>query len=237
VVDPNDNVRQDKVEQGRELIREGTAQGQPGEKQPPHPSAQDILERAPEYLKLSQNDVTLKAKDSSAARSQRPGNDYPVPPQDRKPDPTGQTSLAVTAASALAAAANAASVDATTEARLASDPRRQRDLRLLEVQQQGKTALIPPHPAEVAANLQRAGVSPEVAELIPKTPEEQVAQDMPRLEEAANALPPVAQPGEDQIEGVNNLDRMRNEGANVGGDSLRPPEEETEAPKKDFVIQ
>lgn len=178
-----------KKEVGEQLIRSGTAQGAPGEKQPAHIGPQEALELAPKYLTSEMIEESLKPRESSAARSQRPGNEFHIPPHERTiSDLDRTTSLGATAAHMLAGAVSQAQSDATAQARLESDPRYERDLKVLELGKRGKLGAVPPTDAEVAANAERTGLSADVAEKIPTTAEEQVAQDMPRLEAAERAI-------------------------------------------------
>jgi hypothetical protein len=137
-------------------------------------------------------DESLTPRESSAARSQRPGNELSTPPHERHVgDLDRTTSLAATAAHMLSGAVSQARADATAQARLEADPRYERDLKVFELGQRGKLSAVPPTEAEVATSVERAGISADIAEKIPTTAQEQVEQDMPRLEAAENANPGV----------------------------------------------
>lgn len=175
----------DRAKEGREILGSRVAQGEPGEKQPAHDdprlSASKTVEKLNEIVKEFEGEVY----ESSFARSQKSGNLNPVAPEDRTIS-RGPAVLAAaaTAAGAIGAARDALVTQLESDARLVSDPRYERDQKVYELGQAGKLAGIAPAPAEAAAQMARAGLPPEVAELTPKTAEEQVAQDMPRLKEA-----------------------------------------------------
>lgn len=164
------------------------ARGKPGEKQPAHePSTLQIDPKMNEQLKKIEADLNVPTKESSAARSQKDGNDNETPPHERSIANqlgTAADSLAVTAAGGIAAARANLEASATSEARLKSDPRYERDLKVLELAKQGKLGLVPPSESELLA---RSGDNVAAVEAIPHTPQEQVADDMRRLEAAETA--------------------------------------------------
>jgi hypothetical protein len=43
-------------------------------------------------------------------------------------------------------------------------------------------------------------------------------------------------PGQDQFEGVNNLERYRREGKNIGGDGLKNPDEVEDEEEREYVV-
>jgi hypothetical protein len=174
-----------RAEEGKEILGSRVAQGEPGTKQPAHDdprlSASKTVEKLDEIVKQFES----KTYESSLERQKKKGNLNPVAPEDRTIQ-RGPLVLqgAATAAGAIGAARDALAGQLEADARLTSDPRYERDQRVYELGQAGKLAGIRPTEAEAAAAVARAGLPPEVAELTPKTAEEQVAQDMPRLDEA-----------------------------------------------------
>jgi hypothetical protein len=148
--------------------------------------AKDAAETAMKKLEAIQKEVAAPPRESSAKRSQSGTGNNPTPPEERSP---AQAGTQVTAAADMAAGAISAARDhlvrqEETERRLKSDPRYERDQEVFKKGQEGKLALVPPSEAEVAALAERTGISEEVADKIPKTPEEQIADDKKRLAEA-----------------------------------------------------
>lgn len=175
----------ERAKQGREILGSRVARGAPGEKQPAHDdprlSASKTVEKLGEIVKQFEGETY----GSSMERAKQPGNLNKVPPHERSAD-RGPAVLAAaaTAAGAIGAARDAITMQLESDARLTSDPRYERDQKVFELGQAGKLGMVPPTEAEAAAAAARAGLPPEIGELTPKTPEEQVAQDMPRLQEA-----------------------------------------------------
>lgn len=172
-------------EAGRDLLGRGRAQGEPGTKQPDHTEARDTAGDVIHVLQEARTNLGVETYGPSSERAKQSGNLNPVPPHERKASQGPmQTAAADLAAGHLAAAETAILTQAESQARIESDPRHERDQKVFELARTGKLAGIAPSPAEAAAIAARSGMPQEVADLIPKTPEEQVAQDMPRLEEA-----------------------------------------------------
>jgi hypothetical protein len=152
-----------------------------GEKQPAHKNPR---QQADETLKQL-DDIRLKNKPellkSSAERAKSPGNQNKTKPEDRKPGlGEAQSAPASIAASHIAAARSAIEAQATSEAALKSDPRYERDQKVLEMGRAGKLGLVPPSDMELAA----AGAPQSEIDAAPKDAKEQVADDMQRLKEA-----------------------------------------------------
>lgn len=181
---PNDT--QERAEAGKELLAQQRAQGAPGEKQPEHKdnrlSAEDTLKE----LDKLQEKIAVPTKESSAKRSQESGNPNPTPPQERKREYAGDQNLALANAAAqqVSGARTQLTAQLEADARLTSDPRYERDQKIFEMGRQGTLQYVPPSEAEAIAESARAGVPPEAAQAIPRTPEEQAADDMKRLEQA-----------------------------------------------------
>lgn len=144
--------------------------------------AKDAMER----LEKIQQDVAAPTRESSAKRSQTGTGNNPTPPEERLPTGPGTqtTAAADMAAGAISAARDHLIRQEETDKRLKSDPRYERDQEVFKMGQEGKLPLVPPSEAEVIAGAERAGVSEAVAEAIPKSPEEQIADDKKRLDEA-----------------------------------------------------
>jgi hypothetical protein len=136
-----------------------------------------------------QKEVAAPTKESSAKRSQSGTGNNPTPPEERLPGLAGTqaTAAADAAAGAISAARNHMVLQAETDTRLKSDPRYERDQEVYKMGQEGKLGLVPLSDAEAAVAATRAGISEEVVDKIPKTAEEQVADDKRRLEEAKKA--------------------------------------------------
>lgn len=158
----------------------------PGEKQPAHAAPDELAQGTVDALnQFAKNLSSTETYGPSSERAKTPGNLNPVPPQDRSPSPGAAVrNPADIAAAHIAAATTAIDVHNRTEAILESDPRRERDQRVFELGQTGKLGLVPPTEAEVKAAAERSGLSEEVVDLIPKGPEEQIADDMERLDKA-----------------------------------------------------
>lgn len=174
-----------RAEMGSEILGARIARGEPGEKQPAHDDARLSASKTVEVLGDMAEQFEAETMKSSWDRAQETGNPHPVAPEDRLPT-RGPAILAAaaTAAGALGQARDAITLQLESDARLTSDPRYERDQKVFELGQTGKLGLVAPTEAEKAAQVERAGVSAEVAALVPSTPEEQVADDMRRLGEA-----------------------------------------------------
>lgn len=178
----------ERAELGKDILGARVARGEPGEKQPAHDdprlSASKTVEKLDEIVKQFEGEVY----GSSMERAKQTGNLNPVAPHERSIQ-RGPMVLqaAATAAGAIGAARDALTTQLEADARLTSDPRYERDQKVYELGQQGKLGMVPPTQAEQAAAAARAGLPPEIAELTPKTAEEQVAEDMPRLAAAERA--------------------------------------------------
>jgi hypothetical protein len=201
-------------------------------KQPAHEDAQEAAKRTVEKLNQITND--LNPGEARGPAGKRENN--PTPPEDRVAGPGPASTAALDAAAGAVAAAGAnLQAQATADARLKSDPRYERDQKVYELGQAGKLGYVPPSPAAVAAS----GVKPEVLEELPKTPEEQVAQDMPRLEQAERKAAETSgastvQPGEQDGAPQNNLTKAVAAGANTG---QRAPEEKDKSGANKDVIK
>jgi len=170
-------------ELGREILGSTFAQGEPGQKQPEHADPRRSAEETVKQIEEIQGQFAGESYKSSAERSKAGGNINPIPPHEREL-PRGPAILAAadSAAGALGAARDHIVNQLTADARISADPRYERDQLVYKLGQEGKLAGIEPAPAEAAAAALKSGTPPEVLELVPKTAEEQVAQDMPRLE-------------------------------------------------------
>ena len=208
----------ERAEMGKEILGSRVAQGEPGTKQPAHDdprlSASKTVEKLDEVVKQFEGETY----GPSDKRAQESGNPHPVAPEDRTIARGPQVLAgAALAAGSIGAARDQLATQLEADARLASDPRYERDQKVFELGQQGKLAGIAPSPAEAAAQVVRAGLPAEVAEKVPKTPEEQVAQDMPRLEEAeerpnANVAATLVEPGQQDLADKNNGRTAQEEG-------------------------
>ena len=173
-----------RAEEGNKILGSTYAKGEPGEKQPAHNTAVQSAKETVEQIEKIQEQFSGETYKSSAERSKQSGNLNEVPPHERTMSRGPQILAAADqAAGALGAARDAITNQLVADARIASDPRYERDQLVYELGATGKLAGIKPAPAEAAMASIKAGVPPEVQELVPKTAEEQVAQDMPRLEE------------------------------------------------------
>lgn len=223
-----------RAEEGKEILGTQSAQGEPGQKQPAHDDPRLSASKTVEKLNEITKDFEADTYESSLNRAQKSGNLNKVAPEDRT-IPRGPQVLAAaaTAAGALGAARDAITTQLTSDARLTSDPRYERDQKVYELGQQGKLGLVPPTEAEVATSIARAGGDPEIAKLIPKTPEEQVAQDMPRLEQAASTPASVSstlvQAGDQDLAEKNNGKTAQDEGRTGDAAVARAKASETEA--------
>ncbi len=194
----------ERAEQGKEIINSQFASGAPGQKQPAHDDPRVSAEKTVEQINNIQKQFQAEQIPSSAERAKKSGNYHPVPPEERSPARGPQTLAAAdTAAGALGAARDAITSQLVADARIASDPRYERDQKVYELGATGKLGKIAPSEAEVAAALEKTGLSQEVADKIPKNAEEQVAQDMPRLE-AAEVAPTTIPPGVQELSDKNN---------------------------------
>lgn len=198
----------ERAEAGKEILGTRVATGEPGQKQPAHDdprlSASKTVEKLDEIVKQFE----AETYGPSDKRSRETGNLNKIPPHERSISRGPQVlAAAATAAGAIGAARDHLTSQLEADARLVSDPRYERDQKVYELGVTGKLAGIEPSPAEAAAAAARAGLPPEVAELTPKSPEEQIAQDMPRLEkveERANVAATHIEPGTQEITEKNN---------------------------------
>lgn len=182
--------------------------------------AADRKVSAEETLKQIE-EITKKSVARPRGPAAQEGNDnHPVPPEERT---TANAPAAVaqldSAAGAIAAARTAVTAQLDSDKRLTSDPRYERDQKIFEMGKQGKLGLVPPSDAEKAAMAVRSGLDPAIIDKVPSTPHEQVAQDMPRLqqaEEKSKELAPTVAPGEQETEPQNNFTKMKDEGKNTG---------------------
>lgn len=146
----------------------------------------NVAKDAMKKLENIQKEVAAPTREPSAKRSQSGTGNHPVPPEERQPGLAGTqaTAAADMAAGAISAARDHLVRQEETEKRLKSDPRYERDQLVYKMGQEGKLGLVPPSDAEAAAIAERSGISQEVADKIPRTAEEQAADDKRRLEEA-----------------------------------------------------
>lgn len=174
----------ERVEKGREILKSRAAQGEPGTKQPTHASATVSAEDTVRELETIQKKFGAPTRGPSAGETQN----HPVPPAERSAGPApADLNAAASAAAAIGTARAQIENQLVTEARLASDPRRERDQKVYEMGQRGELAFVPPAPEEVAAQAARSGLEPEVIEELPQTPSEQAARDEVRLEQGEQA--------------------------------------------------
>ncbi len=200
----------ERAKEGQEILGARVATGEPGTKQPAHDDPRLSASKTVEKLGEISKQFEAETYGPSDERAKQSGNLNPIPPHERSLSRGPQVlAAAATAAGAIGAARDALASQLEADARLTSDPRYERDQKVYELGATGKLAGIAPAPAEAAALAARAGLPPEVAELTPKTPEEQVAQDMPRLEAAeeranANVAATHIPPGQQDITEKNN---------------------------------
>lgn len=252
----------ERTEAGRAILDRQRAQGEPGTKQPAHENPAREAERTIQALDELRTDLGVETMGPSKERAKQPGNPHPIAPQDRLPAAgPAQTAAADIAAGHISAAQTAIETQLTSEARIKSDPRHERDQKVYELGQTGKLGLVPPTEAEVAATAQRAGLTPEVADKIPKTAEEQVAEDTKRLsiaEERAQTgatmvgsgvmqpsrESPIRAGEQENNTPANNLERMVAAGKQIGGaegekqrqeDAERKRREEAESAKSTTI--
>lgn len=191
----------ERAKMGEEILGARVARGEPGEKQPAHDdprlSASKTVEKLDEIVKQFEAEV----HGPSMERAKEGGNLHPIPPEDRKIQ-RGPMVLqaAATAAGAIGAARDALATQLEADARLVSDPRYERDQKVYELGQMGKLQFVPPTEAEVITAASRSGTPEEALDRIPKTPQEQVAQDMPRLEAAEKRSVAAINPTVDQAQ-------------------------------------
>lgn len=207
----------ERAQKGKEILGATVATGEPGQKQPAHDDPRLSASKTVETLNDMAKSFEAETYDSSFNRSQKSGNLNPTAPEDRTAARGPQVLAgAATAAGAIGAARDALTTQLTADARLASDPRYERDQKVFELGQQGKLGLVPPTEAEVITSAARAGTPPEAADKIPTTPEEQVSQDMPRLEEAEKRAASVNQslvaPGTQDLADKNNGKKAQEDG-------------------------
>jgi hypothetical protein len=199
-----------RAEEGKEILGSRVAQGEPGQKQPAHDDPRLSASKTVEKLNEMSKEFEAETYGPSDERSKQGGNLNKIPPHERHASRGPQVlAAAATASGALGAARDAITQQLESDARLVSDPRYERDQKVYELGAAGKLAGIAPAPAEAAAQAARAGLPPEVAKLTPKTPEEQIEQDMPRLKEVEerpqpNVAATLVEPGEQDITKKNN---------------------------------
>jgi hypothetical protein len=164
------------------------ARGKPGTPQPPH---DELSDNKSQLNKLAELTKTSDQEFYPPSAERKGKNINPEKPEDREPTFAGMATTGPRdlAAGAVRSAIGMVKAAETIEARLNSDPRRERDQKVFELGRQGKLGLVPPSEAEVAATAERMGYSTEVTDKLPKTPEEQVEEDTKRLEAAENATP------------------------------------------------
>lgn len=173
---------EERAEKGREILKSRAAQGEPGEKQPAHRDAAAEAQKTVDELKGLQEKYGAETRPPSGSQEVK---NHPVAPQDRKPGPAPASTASIQAAAAALGAASAhIENQLIADARIASDPRYELDQKKFEMGQAGTLAFVPPSEEEVAAMAARSGVDSDVVKEAPKTPQEQVQRDMPRLAEA-----------------------------------------------------
>jgi hypothetical protein len=180
---PDDNERPH-LDRGRgqKAQTEPKAPLQPGEKQPAHNEPQQVREQTLDALRDMQDNMQVETYGPSGDRAKQPGNLNETPPHERLPaSGPAITSAAQIAAGHIAAATTAIELQETSDRLLKSDPRYERDQKVFEMGQRGKLGLVPPSEAEQAVMAQRAGISADAADKIPTNAEEQVEEDMQRL--------------------------------------------------------
>ena len=165
----------ERAEKGREILKSRAAQGEPGTKQPAHKEAADRAQSVVDDLKKVAEKNNVETRGPSAGGVQN----HPVPPHERTTSPITGGGLQAAAGAVAAAQAHIES-ELIAEARRTSDPRWELDQKKFEMGQRRELALVPPAPEELAAQ----GVNPEVVDELPKSPQEQVDRDMPRLKQA-----------------------------------------------------
>ena len=157
---------------------------------------------------------------SAAARFESKSGNNPTPPEERTQAESFATTASSSVGGAIAGAKAILEREIETQKRIESDPRYERDQKIFELAQTGKLSLVAPSEAEKAATLARSGLSEEAQEKIPKTAEEQVAEDMERLnaaEKKAADMTSARTAGEQEGgEPKNNLEQYKKEGKNVG---------------------
>lgn len=218
---------QDRAEAGKELLKASVATGEPGTPQPKQNT--DVRASAEETLKHAQ-----KLIETGVAKTRGPAataSDYhPIPAAERTGPATAPAATAQLdqALGAIGAARTAMTAQLTSDARIASDPRYERDQKVFALGQQGKLGAVPPSEAEKVAMAARTGIDPEAAKLAPSTSAEQVAQDMPRLAaaEKTGPLDAVIKAGEQEGEPKNNFTAAKEAGKNTG--DRAPKDQETQ---------
>lgn len=169
----------ERAEKGREILKSRAAQGEPGSKQPAHKNPSEDAEGVLDELKGLQEKHGAETRGPSAG----PTTNNPVPAHERTTAPVTGGGIAA-AAAAIGAARSQIENELIADARLASDPRRERDQKIFEMGQRGELGFVPPSEAELAAAGAKLGTKgEEVIAATPKTGAEQVDQDMPRLKE------------------------------------------------------
>lgn len=172
----------ERAEKGREILKSRAAQGEPGQKQPAHKDAAEEAQKTVDELKSLQEKYGAETRPPSASQEVK---NHPVPPHERKPGPAPASTASIQAAAAALGAASAhIENQLIADARIASDPRYEQDQEKFEMGQAGTLAFVPPSEEELAAQAARAGVDPEIVKDVPKSPQEQVARDEPRLKQA-----------------------------------------------------
>jgi hypothetical protein len=203
------DATRERAQLGQEILGAQVATGEPGQKQPEHDDPRLSASKTVDTLNDMAKSFEADVYESSITRASKPGNLNPTAPEDRTPQRGPQVLAgAATAAGAIGAARDALTTQLVADARLVSDPRYERDQKVFALGQQGRLGLVPPTEAEVITAASRAGTPPEAAEKLPTTPEEQVSQDMPRLEAAEKRAASVNQtlvaPGTQDLAEKNN---------------------------------
>ena len=172
---------QKRAELGKGILEKNRAQGKPGTKQPVREDNPNENEETVSAINELLEGIAVPTKKSSAEKSKESGNLNETPPEERtlSQENIAKTQHLSAAAGHLAAAKVALETQAVSDARLLSDPRYERDQKILELAQTGKLGFVPPAPEEIAA--QNATLPPAVLREMPKTVEEQVERDMERL--------------------------------------------------------
>lgn len=168
----------ERAKQGEEILGARIARGEPGTKQPAHDDSRLSASKTVEVVNKMAKQFEAETMKSSDERAKATGNPHPIAPEDRLPT-RGPAILAAagTAAAALGQARDAITLQLESDAQLTSDPRYERDQKVFEMGQRGKLGLVTPSETELAVQS-----GDQAAAKI--TPEEQVADDMSRLEDA-----------------------------------------------------
>jgi hypothetical protein len=222
----------ERAERGKEILESQKATGDPGTAQPKERQERDLKSVADDIEKI-QEQTRAETREGSAKRAEAHSGNHEVPPAERSPAYAGDqiTAQAAAAAGHLSAARTALDTQLTSDARLTSDPRYERDQKVFEMGRTGQLGAVPPSEAEQAALAARAGVPGEAIDKLPDTTEEQVADDLRRLEEgkqrAANQTGPVY-----DEEGKVKPGRQESDKNTSKGQQFEPPEDEGTTPKE-----